>query len=63
MTIAVLKKKLGERFAQFHRQIIDFGAKNVYVSPVEYSWINMYQLKPELRFNIFSMSKIMGIYV
>ena len=30
---------------------------------VEYSWINMYQLKPEPRFNIFSMSKMMGIYV
>ena len=53
MTIAELKKKLGERFAQRHWQIIDFGAKNAYVSPVEYSWINMYQLKPEPRFNIF----------
>lgn len=32
MTIAELKKTLGERFAQRHWQIIEFGAKNVYVS-------------------------------
>ena len=53
MTIAELNQELGEQFSQSQWRVINFGAKNVYVSPVEYSWINIYQLKPEPCFNIF----------
>lgn len=53
MTIAELKQKLGVLFSQAPWQIIEFGAKDAFASPVEYLWINMYQLKQESSFNIF----------
>lgn len=51
MTIAELKQKLGQAFQSW--QIIEFGAKNINAYPLEFTWINMYELKTDNNFNIF----------
>lgn len=55
MTITELKNELRKSFPKW--QIIEFGAKNIHINPIEFSWINMYELKEEPRFNIFFHEK------